>query len=114
VPRLPALPVEDIGQRHSVAVPFGEHAGGGHRSLREVEGGSMSEWISVDVRLPEKNSQVLVFCGDYRPSEQRVFCVAQWWDTYYGDALWHESLTGERMIHGVTHWMPLPEKPKGA
>ena len=69
-------------------------------------------WISVDERLPEKNASVLVFCGsDKRPSDQRVFCVAQWWDTYV-KALWHESLTGERMIHGVTHWMPLPEPPE--
>lgn len=73
-----------------------------------------SEWISVDERLPKYNTSVLV----YRPTMAMPIVA----DTYYGwygedDERWYEgwslygkNLKGENVI---THWMPLPEPPKG-
>ena len=56
----------------------------------------MTQWISVDERLPEKNTAVLIWC-----TENPEIVVALWSD-----------FPGDYMIHGVTHWMPLPEAPK--
>lgn len=60
------------------------------------------EWISVDERLPEEYDIILCFDGsDVQPS---VFLDGEFieYDRYEGDT-----------IYGVTHWMPLPEAPKG-
>lgn len=53
----------------------------------------MSEWISVEERLPSEGVLVIV------------------WDGKYYDIV----LMGEHNFHteeNVTHWMPLPEPPK--
>ena len=68
----------------------------------EIEGyRKQSEWISVDERLPEEDTIVLVWCG-----EVSVY-------NYLHNDLWY---TGYCYITtsegGVTHWMPLPEAPK--
>ncbi len=60
----------------------------------------MSDWISVEDKLPDENTNVIVDGG-----------IA-----YYRKGLWM-TLTGE-LFPGkpiqwiVTHWMPLPEPPK--
>ena len=66
---------------------------------------AMSEWISVDDRLPEEESNYIVyykhaFCDD----ENHVgICVC----FYDGNEFQMDSL------HKVTHWIPLPNPPKG-
>ena len=64
------------------------------------------EWISVDERLPEDDTTVLAYGGviyylifDVSPNGVR------WWTEDYG---W---FTTDEL--GITHWMPLPEAPKG-
>ena len=70
-----------------------------------AHGVTVQEWISVDDRLPEEKANCIVyykhaFCED----ENHVgICVC----FYDGDEFQMDSL------HEVTHWMPLPEKPKG-
>ena len=54
-------------------------------------------WISVDKALPEEGDNVLVYCAE--SGEITTDC---WWCDE-----WH--MLGEE----VTHWMPLPEPPKG-
>jgi hypothetical protein len=58
----------------------------------------MAKWISVEERLPEKAGRYLVYCviGD-----MPLICGAHY-DKYngFGD-------------DDFTHWMPLPEPPKG-
>lgn len=67
-----------------------------------AHGVTVREWISVDERLPEEDTFVLVWCGEFS-----VF-------NYLSNGLWYtgycDITTGEG---GITHWMPLPEAPKG-
>ena len=58
----------------------------------------MSEWISVEERLPERLVDVLLCYGD---GSIGIDC---WFDGLGGFLL--EDFHGK-----VTHWMPLPEPP---
>lgn len=73
----------------------------------------MSEWISVDSRLPDmreiykdsprESAWVLIFNGHYI-----------WWGKYgetYAKRIPRWVTFGERFIK-VTHWMELPKEPK--
>ena len=68
-------------------------------------GVTVQEWISVTERLPEEKANYVVyykhaFCDD----ESHVgICIC----FYDGEEFEMDSL------HKVTHWMPLPEPPKG-
>lgn len=56
-----------------------------------------NEWISVEDRLPQKHDEVLVFCDGARQLDF-ICSSGRWYD--------HDHKK-------VTHWMPLPEAPKG-
>ena len=79
-----------------------------------THGVTVQEWISVDDKLPPYNRDVLV----YRPNMAMKFLVDNY-DGYYGedDAEWHEGWAKYgKDIHNnplITHWMPLPQPPKG-
>lgn len=60
------------------------------------------EWISVDVRLPETNEEVLVYS-----SVGKIYTAC--YIRVDGIEFWFENIDGFREI---THWMPLPEAPK--
>ena len=65
----------------------------------------MSEWISVEDRLPEKDGYYICALRDniVKPYVLRVqFC-----NDRFIISEWHEKNTGRK----VTHWMPLPELP---
>lgn len=67
----------------------------------------MGEWISVKDRLPRYNRYVLTFT----PTMAMPIVVDQYCG-YWGDDddEWYEGWWSKRKI---THWMPLPEPPKG-
>ena len=71
----------------------------------------MSKWISVDERLPEENTPVLVcYIGynDGQPHTEGVACIN------YGSWCWYEDIDAdndEEAAVTITHWMPLPEPP---
>ena len=69
-------------------------------------GVTVQEWISVNDRLPENNQWALCFMKD---KSFGTFRVLQWnyidWQWNDGNERWKEK--------DVTHWMPLPEIPKG-
>ena len=60
------------------------------------------KWVSTAERLPEIDQPVLVWTPYGRYHEAATYTGTEWvvnWD--YSE------------IYGVTHWMPLPEPPKG-
>lgn len=73
-------------------------------TFKDVPDTNVGEWISVKDRLPEENTEVLIYCKTN--SGKEVFFVDK---IYYfrGLAIW-DCWHGE-----VTHWMPLPSAPKG-
>ena len=60
-------------------------------------------WIPVTERLPEDEKKVLCILDD------GFFCILEWasWDWLWSDG---HNVYAEK---DVTHWMPLPEPPKG-
>lgn len=69
-------------------------------------GVTVQEWISVNDRLPEDSGYYLVVYRDkYNGSisiafDMYVKCGAgEWWASEF--------------THNITHWMPLPQPPKG-
>lgn len=75
-------------------------------------GVTVQEWIPVEERLPERNGPVLTSYGFSEGggiSDMRFFSVMGY---YAVDPKPHFQYEG---YHGltVTHWMPLPEPPKG-
>lgn len=75
---------------------------------------NVGEWISVDERLPRYNDTVLV----YRPT-MGAKILADTYKGYYNEDTgdWEEGWVnfGQNSIgmNVITHWMPLPEPPKG-
>ena len=67
----------------------------------------MSDWTSVKDRLPDLegspacSEHVLVY------GEHGEMAMA-WWD----GEVWTDSGSGDVVGGEVTHWMPLPERPK--
>lgn len=59
-------------------------------------------WIPVTERLPDIGEEVLCNC------RARILFVLAWDGTH-----WHEGTDRYYMGSFVTHWMPLPEPPKG-
>jgi hypothetical protein len=67
------------------------------------------EWISVDDRLPEAYTDVLV-CG----SKRLKFAVANRQENdQWGKPCWYGSSCSEEFtIYPPKYWMPLPSAPK--
>lgn len=68
------------------------------------------KWISVEERLPTPYERVLVCRGDLR-SENKFICVEYLTVCYGETTMWGGDY--ETWKSKVTHWMPLPEAPKG-
>ena len=70
-----------------------------------ANGVTVQEWISVDDRLPEPWKQVLIYSRhDFCESAFYIGIPGKWRVTWN-----HEMLDAD----SVTHWMPLPQPPKG-
>lgn len=70
----------------------------------------MSEWISVDERLPTEQKEFLAYYGfDHGDGDLGVMCMGVL--TYFAyDEKPHFQY--EELRLRVTHWMPIPEAPK--
>ena len=81
-----------------------------------------NEWISVKDRLPEEdgkylvfeqnsgrtNTSILWFAKDARKVDRYDF-KGRWKNAWYE----YDSEWGHYTVNSVTHWMPLPQPPKG-
>ena len=68
-------------------------------------GVTVQEWISVDDRLPEDNSDVLAYLRD--GDKGRIY------PANYAKGVWFDCIFDIPVTNATTHWMPLPELPKG-
>ena len=65
----------------------------------------VQEWISVEDRLPEDDSDVLAYSGI--GEESRIYLAC------YSNGVWFDCVFNAPATDTTTHWMPLPEPPKG-
>ena len=68
-------------------------------------GVTVQDWISVDDRLPEDDSDVIAYLRT--GEEGRIFSAN------YAKGVWFDCIFNKRVTETTTHWMPLPEPPKG-
>lgn len=67
-----------------------------------ADGWTKQEWISVKDRLPEESGEYLAYCGEYDG-----VCII-YYERLKTKGKWRTKWKGE-----TTHWMPLPQPPKG-
>ena len=68
-------------------------------------GVTVQEWISVDDRLPEDESDVLAYSRN--GEEGRIY------PANYAKGVWFDCIFITPATDTTTHWMPLPQPPKG-
>ena len=70
-----------------------------------ANGVTVQEWISVDDELPEDDSDVLAYL---RIGEESRICPAN-----YAKGMWFDWIFNTPVTESITHWMPMPQPPKG-
>ena len=70
-----------------------------------ARGITVQEWISVKDRLPEDDSDVLAYSRN--GEEGRIY------PANYSKGVWFDCIFDTPVTESTTHWMPLPEPPKG-
>ena len=86
-----------------------------------ANGVTVQEWVSVKDRLPEDSGCYLVVYRDkYNGSisiafDMYVKCnIGEWWESEFACDITKQFLWATRLQEQeVTHWMPLPQPPKG-
>ena len=68
-------------------------------------GVTVQEWISVNDRLPEDESDVLAYSRN--GEEGRIY------PANYAKGVWFDCIFASSANDTTTHWMPIPEPPKG-
>ena len=68
-------------------------------------GVTVQEWISVEDKLPEDDSDVLAYLQIGQ--EGRIY------PANYEKGVWFDCIFNTPATGTTTHWMPLPEPPKG-
>ena len=68
-------------------------------------GVTVHEWISVKDMMPEDDSDVIAYLRT--GEEGRIF------PANYAKGVWFDCIFNKRVTETTTHWMPLPEPPKG-
>lgn len=81
----------------------------------------MSEWVSVDDRLPNDGMNVLAKQLN-NENIKIAYIKSQYWHEYYEDCVAVEGVIDNSICKvktndfdswlAITHWMPLPEPPK--
>lgn len=67
-----------------------------------ANGVTIQRWIPVTERLPEEQKNVIAY------TDVGSFAETAHWTGYRWEKTWDFEV-----LYGVTHWMPLPEPPKG-
>ena len=69
-------------------------------------GVTVQEWISVDDRLPDYFTSVLVWCPGNKCIYAAYRNARQEWYTF------DDTIAGHVVVNMVTHWMPMPQPPE--
>ena len=77
-----------------------------------ANGVTVQEWISVEDRLPDQSGEVLVIASGSPQKNITLNCAYELaeYDPYDG---WIMEMWPEWEDAVVTHWMPMPQPPKG-
>lgn len=88
-----------------------------------THGVTVQEWVSVNDRFPQKDGSYLVTSNYFGKNQ----CIDVLGFVKDGETVDKYNLAGQQYVwyfydseygyvstHSVTHWMPLPEPPKGA
>ena len=70
-----------------------------------ANGVTVQDWVSVEDRLPEDDSDVIAYLRT--GEEGRIF------PANYAKGVWFDCIFNKRVTETTTHWMPLPQPPKG-
>ena len=68
-------------------------------------GVTVQEWISVKDRLPEDDSDVLAYSSI--DEESRIYPAC------YSNGVWFDCVFNAPATDTTTHWMKMPQPPKG-
>ena len=90
-------------------------------ALEKENGVTVQEWVSVKDRLPEDSGCYLVVYRDKYNGivsiafDMYVKCnVGEWWESEFACDITKQFLWAAKLQEQeVTHWMPLPQPPKG-
>ncbi len=77
---------------------------------KEYERNNVKKWIKVENKLPSE-SEVILAINNNLPNHSRLVEYA----CYIGNNFYYDSsMSYDKVIkiEGITHWMPLPERPK--
>ena len=97
---------EASGKIKELCGGLNDHNGNGVRADHLIANGvTVQKWIPVAERLPEDNSHVLAYLriGE----EGRIYPAS------YAKGMWWDCIFSTPTTKTTTHWMPLPEPPKG-
>jgi hypothetical protein len=76
-----------------------------------ANGVTIQKWIPVTDRLPDKDGSYLIL------NKRKYIFDAEYESIYKSFGCWHEFVDGAGnewiAYKEITHWMPLPEPPKG-
>lgn len=75
-------------------------------------GVTVQKWISVYDRLPNLDEAVLVL-AEYLQIKTNYYEVWSLFKCESGEIIWVDKSGNGHSLKEVTHWMPLPEPPKG-
>jgi hypothetical protein len=81
---------------------------GMHDAFFELRGSEAGQWISVEDRLPEEDTQVLVLTSPDNKVDIGEFLT----DDLLAE--WYLRDWGYTDMDSVSHWCPLPHNPKAA
>ena len=68
-------------------------------------GVTVQEWIPLTERLPEDDSDVLAYSSI--GEESRIYPAC------YSNGVWFDCIFNAPATDTTTHWMPMPQPPKG-
>ena len=89
-----------------------------HKFKKEIadhliaHGVTVQEWISVKDRLPKLDEEVLVSAKDLH-IKTNYYEVWSLFKCHSGELIWVDNSGDGYNLTEVTHWMPLPQPPKG-